>query len=135
MTCRRSRIQVKDKEEIVKVRELVKQYGKKASGAGRDALGIILEAVRRSVDPMEDSSSKEPMLKIRLVHMWVKKILESGTAVKTKANKAGPDPKNKFNNFQQREYDHVALEKLVLERSRTLGRSSSGITHICGKKL
>lgn len=114
MTCRRNRIQVRDGEEIGKVRELVRQYGKKASEAGKDALEIVLEAVRRSVDPMESAASREPVLKNRLVHMWVKKILGMEDGTKKKKKPHAPVPQNRFNNFPQREYDYEALDRILM---------------------
>lgn len=112
MTCRRNRIQAEEKE-IKEVRGLVKQYGRKAAAAGRDALAMVLEAVRRSVDSLESLHSEEPVLKNRLVHLWVRKLLDMGEDGK-KREKPAPAPKNRFHNFPQRDYDFDALEGLLL---------------------
>ena len=39
---------------------------------------MVLEAVKRSVDSLESLHSEEPVLKNRLVHLWVRKLLDMG---------------------------------------------------------
>ena len=74
---------------------------------------MVLEAVRRSVDSLESLHSEESVLKNRLVHLWVRKLLDMGEDGK-KRKKPAPAPKNRFHNFPQRDYDFDALEGLLL---------------------
>lgn len=114
--CRRNKIRVESQDEVKEVRSLVRQYGKKAVAAGKDALETVLEGIRRSIDLYEPLSARESVLKPRLVHVWVRKLLgmEENAEKKQKDREAVQSRGNKFNNFHQRDYDFEALEKALL---------------------
>lgn len=117
--CRRNRIKIEDEKETKEVRKLFRQYGRQAAAAGKDILEIVLEGIRRSIDPLEKLSASKPVLKNRLVHKWVRLLLEieegAGKGQKVWENSRPTEKnKNKFNNFHQREYDFEALEKALL---------------------
>ena len=98
------------------VRKLFQQYGRQAAAAGRDILEIVREGIRHSIDPCEKLASREPVLKNRLVHIWVRKLLgmEDGKGTGQKSREPALAKGNKFNNFHQRDYDFEALEKALL---------------------
>lgn len=114
--CRRERIEVEAVTEVEEVRKLIRQYGKKAMETGVDILETVLEGIKRSVDPIEEWSAERPVLRCKLVHKWVRKLIGiSGGDNPAKASE--PDKQkshNKFNNFHQRDYDFEALEKAML---------------------
>lgn len=115
--CRRNRIKIEDEKETKEVRKLFRQYGRQAAAAGKDILEIVLEGIRRSIDPFEKLAANKPVLKNRLVHKWVRLLLgiEEGAGKEQKAGKASlPRGKDKFHNFHQRDYDFEALEKALL---------------------
>lgn len=116
--CRRNKIKVEDEKETKEVGKFFRQYGKKAAAAGKDILEIVLEGIRRSIDPYEKLSSRETVLKNRLVHIWVRKLLgmEEGEGKGQKVKEPAPARGNKFNNFHQRDYDFEALEKALLNQ-------------------
>lgn len=114
--CRRNKIKVMDETEVKEVRKLFQQYGRQAAAAGRDILEIVREGIRHSIDPCEKLASREPVLKNRLVHIWVRKLLgmEDGKGTGQKSREPALAKGNKFNNFHQRDYDFEALEKALL---------------------
>lgn len=116
-TCRRNKITVEHTTDIESVRGLVKQYSRKALEVGSDILDVVLESVIRSVDTKEDFSTSEPVLKPKLIHIWVQKLLGILNGKKIAADqkpKSNNRLKNKFNNFHQRDYDMEALERALL---------------------
>lgn len=114
MVCRRNRIQAADEKEVGEVRTLVRQYGKKAAAAGRDALATVLEAVRLSMPPAGRRGSEKPALKSRLVHVWVKKLLGTDAGKGQEGRGHAPAGKGSPHNFHQREYNWAELEKALL---------------------
>lgn len=118
MTCRRNKIQTGDGREVQDTCSLVRQYGKRCIAAGRDALETVLEAVRRSVNPVWGMSADEKVLMPKLVHKWVKQMLadeeESGIKKGGGQKTDKPSVKNGFNNFNQRNYDMEELERQLL---------------------
>lgn len=116
--CRREKIRTGEGKELTEVRELIRQYGRKCKEAGRDALETVVEAIRRSVDSVWGMAADERALAPKLVHKWVKRLLEAGWDKTPESKPAGKgpadaSPKNKFNNFPQREYDMEALNKVM----------------------
>jgi len=117
MTCRRNRIETGKGSEVQDIRDLVKQYGKQCIAAGRDALETVLEAIRRSVNPVWGMSADDKVLMPRLVHKWVRQLLsEEGVSGQKKAEEREEKAsvKNSFNNFDQRDYDMTELERQLL---------------------
>ena len=129
--CRRSRIKVLQEADTEKIRSNIKQYRDRAIRAGKDILAVIDEAIRRSVDPLEEMSSPKSVLKPKLVHLWIKRLLgiaenekgeeqpetASESTIESGGNSSGADRaavKNNFNNFHQRDYDYEAVEAALL---------------------
>lgn len=118
MTCRRNKIQTGSQEEIQDVSRLIKQYGRKCIGVGRDALQTVLDAIRRSVEPAWGMADEGKALNPRLVHKWVKTIIETERVDvlekgDSQESRLTVGKENSFNNFHQRDYDMEALEKML----------------------
>lgn len=117
MTCRRNKIKAGEGTEVEDVRKLVKQYGKKCIDAGRDALETVMEAIKRSVNPVWGMSAEDKVLMPKLVHKWIRQLLaEEGESEqkKVEVKEGRASVKNSFNNFDQRDYDMTELERQLL---------------------
>lgn len=123
--CRRSHVKVENKQDIIDVRTFVKQYRDRAAAIGKDVIEIIAEGIRCSVDPVEDMFSEKPILKPKLVHLWVKRLIgisetKNGSeganrALEGQLSNQSQQKKNSFHNFTQRSYNFNVLEKKLVE--------------------
>jgi len=128
---RRSRIKNAAGKDIEEIRTFFKQYGPKAADKGKKLFSLIDKAIENSIEILNEAKKgkKQRFLNTALIHRLLreelfgkKQVLPSSANVpdiedidisKDKQSN-GASKKNRFLNFNQREYDYDELERMLL---------------------